>query len=61
METNKKILTEIPKKKDIIIWATDNNGQIERQDDHTGGEEILANNAHIGAWHYANKSEKGMG
>ena len=55
----KQNLTEIPQ--NDIIWATDNNGQIARRENHMGGGEMLANDAHIVPWRYAKGIEKGEG
>ena len=54
----KGILKQI-KKDDILVWTTDNNGQIARKDqnnDHP--EEKTLKTTGIGRWHLATKSEK---
>ena len=55
----KYILDQIPQN-DIIIWATDNNGQIARPTTNSDRDQGI-NNAHIGPCHYATKTEKGNG
>ena len=55
-----KIIQEIPKN-DLLIWTTDNNGQIARPEKEEEGESGAINNAHIGHWHYAKATEKGNG
>ena len=56
----KFILNKIPRK-DIIIWTTDNNGQIARPPINNDRGEGIKNEAHIGQWHYAVQTEKGNG
>ena len=56
----KQIATETPQN-DIIIWTTDNNGQIARPVSRQGGGNMLTQNAHIGHWHYSQESENGNG
>ena len=56
----KEIMTTTPQN-DIIIWTTDNNGQIARRNTNSRNEYQTQNEAHIGRWHYATESEKGNG
>ena len=56
----KKIIQEIPEN-DLLIWTTDNNGQIARPTTNNNGENGTINDAHIGHWHYAKETEKGNG
>ena len=57
----KKVMGETPEN-DLVVWTTDNNGQIART--KTTSEEEEGNtlmSAHIGRWHYASETEKGNG
>ena len=56
----KYILAQMPKN-DLIIWATDNNGQIAQPTNSNDRGEELSTNAHIGPWHYAPQCENGNG
>merc|ERR1712112_541752 len=59
-EEIKHILAQIPKK-DLIIWTTDNNGQIARENNENMQDETPEKRICIGPWHYAAKTEKGNG
>ena len=48
-------------RKDIIIWTTDNNGQIAKPTTSEDRGQGIRNDAHIGQWNYAAKTEKGNG
>lgn len=46
-------------KKDMLVWATDNNGQIEKLNQHdTRAEAPITETIGIGEWHLGETSEK---
>ena len=55
----KTILHSIPKI-DLLIWGTDNNGQIEKRDTTLQEEQHTAHNG-IGKWHYGKTTQRGNG
>ena len=60
-EEIKNILQNIWKK-DMMIWTTDNNGQIARTDQNDNSpDETTLKTTGIGRWHLAKESEKGNG
>ena len=56
----KQILEEIPNN-DLLIWTTDNNGEIAKPEGSSGGENNISSIANIGQWHYAQENERGNG
>ena len=45
----------------MIIWTTNNKGQIARKANRMGGGEMVKTNTHIGPWRNARESAKGNG
>ena len=59
MRRSKTAIREISKR-DLLIWANDNAGQIARKDT-TKQEEQHTNHNGIGKWHYSKLTEQGDG